>query len=40
MVGENEFRLCLVGGRRRFALSPPEHFHSVNAPEAGKTTYF
>jgi hypothetical protein len=26
VAGENEFRLRLVGGRRRFALSPPEHF--------------
>jgi glycosyltransferase involved in cell wall biosynthesis/uncharacterized protein (DUF2062 family) len=26
MVGENEFRLCLVGGRRCFARSKPEHF--------------
>jgi hypothetical protein len=24
--GETRFRLCLRGGRRRFALTPPEHF--------------
>jgi hypothetical protein len=28
MAGENKFRLRLVSGRRRFALSPPEHFKS------------
>jgi hypothetical protein len=26
VAGENEFRLRLAGGRRRFALSTPEHF--------------
>jgi hypothetical protein len=28
MAGESEFRLCLMGGRRRSALTPPEQFQS------------